>query len=46
MSMIRIECGSLVVFDAQGSTGATREATPDLSGTGQGRDTLMCWERT
>ena len=42
MSMIRIEFGQLVVLDPQGSTGATREATPDLRGTGQGRDPVMC----
>ena len=33
-------------FDPQDSTGATREATPDLRGTGQGCDPVMCWERT
>ena len=30
-----------MVFDPQSSTGATREATPDLRGTGQGRDPVM-----
>ena len=30
-----------MVLDPQGGMGATREVTPDLRGTGQGRDPVM-----